>query len=106
MRFHHQHVASPQMIANAERNVSQIRSNSDLDAFRAKREADWIGRIVRDCERLYCNVAHLKAVSRFEALEFFQPWFLALLIAHRARPRLMRCPRHKDRNSQLLCQRG
>ena len=72
IRLHDQHIAAAQMIAHADRNVSQIGRNPDLDAFRAKRESHRIRRIMRNGERLDRDVAHLKAVPGFEALELFQ----------------------------------
>src|SRR5258708_37450356 len=106
VRFHDQHIAAAQVVANADRKVAQIGGNADLDAFRAEGESDGISRVVRNGERPYRNVADLKAMAGFEALILLELRPLTLLMSNRPRPGLVRRAGHVDRDAQLLCQRG
>src|SRR5215467_2309985 len=102
IRFHHQHVATAQVIANAQRYISEVGGDSNLDSFRAEREPHWVGGVVRNGERLHRDIAHLKCMSRLEALEPFQLRSYPVLIPHGACPCLLRRSRHENRNAQLL----
>src|SRR5271169_1432718 len=66
--FDHQHMASAQVMTNAVGHVSEIGANADLDAVAAKREADGIDSVVRDGERLHCDVADLEGATGAERL--------------------------------------
>jgi hypothetical protein len=66
--FDHQHVASAQVVANAVGHVSEIGADADLDAVTAKREADGIDSVVRNGERLHCDVADLEGAAGGERL--------------------------------------
>src|SRR6202035_2125443 len=98
------HIRPAQMVANVDRQISQVRSHAYLAAFNAKRESNRIGCIMRNSERLHFNIANLEAMSRLEALQPLQLRPLAIHRAHCPRPRRMRGPRHKNWDAQLLCE--
>src|SRR5271166_6452000 len=66
--FDHQDVAPAQVVTNTVGHVSEIGADADLDAVAAKREADGIDSIVRDGERLHCDVADLEGAAGAEGL--------------------------------------
>src|SRR6202171_6655421 len=96
IRFHHQHVATAQMIAHADRHVSQVGGNADLAALNPKSEAHWVSRVMREGEGLYFDVANLELVAGFESLHLLQLRPLAFLIADCPCPGGVRCSGHED----------
>ena len=66
--FDHQHMASAQVVTDAVGHVSQIGADADLNAVAAKGEADGIDSVVRDGERLHCDVANLEGAAGGDCL--------------------------------------
>src|SRR5258708_33809099 len=106
VRFHDQHIAAAQVVANADRKIAQLGGNAALDAIGAEVESAGVSRVVRNGEGLYRNVAYLEAAAGFEFFQPFELWALAALIADGSRPGLVSRPRHEDWDTQLLGQRG
>ena len=72
IRFQHQAIRVAQVHLHQLRHVAEIRDQRHLYASRAKREADGIGRIVRDGEGMHLNIADpeaLAGVNRFDAAQ-------------------------------------
>ena len=68
------------MVANIYRQIPQIGGHADLGAFHAKGETHRIGRVVGNGEGFHLNIANLKAMPRFKALELFQLRPLAVYV--------------------------
>ena len=92
------------MVAHARRHISQVGGKTNLDAFRAKREAHRIGGVVRNREGHDLNIAHAKAAPGREMFRFRQFRNRALFVAYRPAPGMMRRRGQEDRDVQFCRQ--
>lgn len=92
------------MVAHADRHVTKIGSEADLDPFRAEGEADRIGGIVRNSEGLNLDVADAEAATREKMLGLGELGRFAVFIPASSIPGMMRAFGKVDRNIQLCCE--
>src|SRR5271157_2171396 len=104
IRFHDEDAAASQMVPNVGWHVPEVGSETDLDAFGAKGEADGIGGVMRNGEGHDLDIADAKAAPGGEMFRLRQFWRGALFVgvAHGAAPGMMGWGGDKDGHVQFF----